>query len=104
MDNVEVLVKVARELKKNERAGTVGTVAAKSALAGAGLLTASDALSRKAMTGKYLSLKGSPNAALAGALVGGGLGATYGGLRAASRKLRGLSSVSSSDLKKADKK
>lgn len=100
MDNVENLVKVARELKKDERVGTIGTAAVKGVKIGGGL----GALGGAAAGAKYL---GGPAGAIGGAIGGAVAGGTYGGVagtnvglvRALYRSARGHKSVHPNDLK-----
>lgn len=100
MDNVENLVKVARELKKNERMGTVGTATVKGAKVGGGL----GALGGAVAGARYL---GGPAGAIGGAIGGLVAGGAYGGIaglnvgavRALYRSARGHKSVHPNDLK-----
>lgn len=100
MENVENLVKVARELKKDERVGTIGTAALKGAKIGGGLGVLGGAIAgAKHIGGVGGAIGGALGAGAVGGIYGGGLGMNAGLVRALYRSARGHKSVHPNELK-----
>lgn len=100
MDNVENLVKVARELKKDERVGTIGTATTKGAKIVGGLGALGGAIAGvKHLGGPAGAIGGAIGGGVVGGLYGGGVGVTAGLARALYRSARGHKSVHPNDLK-----
>ena len=100
MDNVENLVKVARELKSNERKGTVGTSAYNGAKYGAragAVLGAIGGL--HSMRNPLGAMIGGVGGTIAGGVAGGVAGVNYGAARALYRDAKNLKSVHPNRLK-----
>lgn len=100
MDNVVHLVKVARELKKDERVGTVGTATAKGAKIVGGLGALGGAVAgAKHLGGAAGAIGGAIGGGVVGSLYGGGVGLTAGLTRALYRSAKGRKSVHPNELK-----
>lgn len=100
MENVEHLIKMARELKKNERVGTVGTAAYNGVRYGSQLGAVLGTIGGvHKMRNPLGGMIGGVAGAVAGGVAGGAAGINYGASRALYRDAKDLKSVHPNRLK-----